>query len=83
MGYICTYFNTKIGAIGKLLDVTKDAWDNRLWLTVVLMMLWTLFCTVVGALLTPIDFIYGAIMWHKHPGYRDVLEDLADEMMFD
>ena len=83
MGYIHAYFNTKIGATDKLLALAKNAWEERNLVAFVLMVLWTLFCTILGELLTPIDFTYGAIMWHKDAVYRDVLEDLADELMLD
>ena len=83
MRFINVYFNTKIGAIGTLLEVTKDAWDNRVWLAVVLMVLWTMFCIIGGMLLLPIDIIYSAIMWYKRADFREMMEELMEEMVLE
>lgn len=83
MRYIYTYFNTKIAAIGALIEQTKDAWRNRIWGAVILMVLWTMFCTIGGILLLPIDFIWGAFLWHKSPDVREAMEEIMDELATD
>lgn len=82
MSFIHAYFGAKIGAVGKLIELTKDVWDNRLWLAAVLIVLWTMFCIIGGIMLMPIDIIWCAIMWIRNPLAREVMEDVADEMMF-
>lgn len=83
MRFIKLYFNIKFEAIERLLKTTKDAWDNRVWLAVVLMVLWTMFCIIGGTLLLPIDIIYSAIMWRKHQDFREMMEDIEEELVFD
>lgn len=83
MNYIYTYFSAKIGAIGRLLDLAKDAWDQKIWLAVILVILWTAFCTIGGILFFPIDFIWCAIMWHRNRGGREALTEIMDEMTSD
>lgn len=83
MEFINTFFNAKIGAIGTLFKLTKDAWDERIWLAVVLMVLWTMLCTIGGMILLPIDIIWCAIMWYKSPELRCAIEKIEDEMTVD
>lgn len=80
MDFIRTYFSVKIEALGRLLESVKSAWDGRIWLAVILMVLWTMFCTIGGILLLPIDFTYSAIMWHKHPEYMEFAKELANAL---
>jgi hypothetical protein len=81
MEFIRTYFNVKIAAIGALLRLVEDAWNERIWLAVVLLMLWTLFCTIGGILLLPIDVTVSAIMWCRAEGYREVIEAVETELI--
>jgi hypothetical protein len=83
MEFIRTYFSVKIAAIGALLRLVEDAWNERVWLAVVLLMLWTLFCTIGGILLLPIDIIVCAILWYKVEGCREVMKEGAMEMALD
>lgn len=79
MNFIRTYFGSKIGAIGRLLDITQDAIDQRIWLAVILTTLWTVVCTIGGLLLFPIDIIYSAIKWYKCPEFREVMKAVNEE----
>lgn len=80
MEFIRTFFNVKLGAVEHLFGLIKSAWDERVWLAVVLMVLWTVFCIIGGTLLLPIDFIYSAIMWCKHEEFREFME-MAENAM--
>jgi hypothetical protein len=79
MDFIRTYFNTKIGAFCTLLGIIKDAWDAQIWLAVILVALWTLFCTVGGLLILPFDVIFCAIVWYANKDIREVMEDMEEE----
>lgn len=83
MDFINTYFNMKFGAIGRLLELTRDAVYQRMWLGVILAILWTVFCTIGGILLTPIDIIVCAIMWYKCQGAREEMEEVVEELLTD
>ena len=80
MEFINTFFNAKIGAVGLLFKLTKSAWDDRMWSAVVLMVLWTMVCTIGGMILLPIDIVWCAIMWYKSPVLRHSIEEIEDEM---
>ena len=80
MDFIYTYFNTKIRALGTLCEATKLVWDARIWLAFVLMVLWTMFCTIGGILLLPIDVIYCAIMWYKNEDAREIMKAIMEEV---
>ena len=80
MDFIHTYFNMKIGALKLLFGTIKNAWDDGVGLAVVLMILWTMFCTIGGTLLLPIDIIWCAVLWHKHQEAREVMEEITDEL---
>ena len=83
MNFIRAFFNAKFRAINALLDVAKDAWDQRLWLAVVLVILWATVCTIGGILFFPIDFIRSAIGWHKNADVRNAIEHFADGSVYD
>jgi hypothetical protein len=83
MEFIRTYFSVKIAAIGALLRLVEDAWNERIWIAVILMMLWTLFCTIGGILLLPIDVTVSAIIWYKAEWYREAMKEGAMEMALD
>lgn len=83
MRFIKLYFNIKLEVIERLLETTKDAWDNRVWLAVIGLVLWTMFCIIGGMILLPIDIIYSAVMWHKHDDFREMMEEIEEELVFD
>ena len=83
MNFIRAYFKAKFRAIGSLLDVATDAWNQRLWLAVALVILWVTICTIGGILFFPIDVIWCAIAWHKNADVRDAIEQFADGSVYD
>ena len=83
MGFIRTFFNVKLGGVKHLLGLVKSAWDERVWLAAVLMVLWTTVCIIGGTLLLPIDFISCAIMWHKNPDFRTFMAYAKTELIYE
>ena len=83
MDFIRTYFSVKIEALGRLLGLVKSAWDGRIWLAVILMVLWTMICTIGGILVLPIDFIGCCIGWHTIPVFKEATKMVENALASD
>jgi hypothetical protein len=83
MDFIRTYFSVKFEALGRLLGLVKSAWDERIWLAVILMVLWTMVCTIGGILVLPIDFIGCCIGWHMNPDFKEATKMVENALASD
>lgn len=84
MKFIKQYFGIKIKAYARLWDLMVEAWKEKIYAASILVILWTIFCTIFGLLLMPLDLPVTIIAhWVWPDAYREVMQDFHDEMSYD
>lgn len=80
MNFIKADFKLRLWAIRFLLHYANELWEEKDYLGYIRILLWAVFCTVVGIFLLPITLIISAYVWHNDfEGHQATLDDIIDE----
>ena len=84
MKFIKQYFGIKIEALTCLLGLMVEAWKEKVYAASILVWLWSMFCTIFGLLLMPLDLLVTAITYWVRPDlYSEAMKDFHDELSHD